>query len=95
MTNTAPQLIFAPGASISHQWEDIWPPAYDLTSNRHTYAEDLQWNRVSNLFLNASASNSRPYHLAIKASKYLIDDHRANYINGYITNFCLGMKELH
>ncbi|GBN83433.1 hypothetical protein AVEN_264564-1, partial [Araneus ventricosus] len=32
--------------SPPHQWEEVWPPTYDLMCNSLTYAADRQWNRV-------------------------------------------------
>ncbi|GBO01528.1 hypothetical protein AVEN_31830-1 [Araneus ventricosus] len=44
---TTPELT--PLIQASTPRDDVWPPTYDLKSNRPTYTADLQSSRVSNL----------------------------------------------
>ncbi|GBM04986.1 hypothetical protein AVEN_60193-1 [Araneus ventricosus] len=49
MTRTTPELALPLQATAPHQRQDVWPPTYDLASNKPTYTVDLRWNRVSSL----------------------------------------------
>ncbi|GBM84746.1 hypothetical protein AVEN_64887-1 [Araneus ventricosus] len=49
MTRMTPELTSPLLTSAPHQREEVWHHTYDLAVNSHTYKDDLQWERVSNV----------------------------------------------
>ncbi|GBL73823.1 hypothetical protein AVEN_230787-1 [Araneus ventricosus] len=69
-TDLEPSLQTSP----PHQWEDVWPPTYDLTCNRPTYTANLRtWN--------FPAPKPRHYHWVPRPINCLILDGMRKYVH--------------